>query len=92
MDQVDVMGNLRTLWWDLAGDALPVMLPALLKVCDPERLLYGSETPYTPAPAILRNKQALIDCPELASILDDVMLNNAARLYGLDGGNQVPAV
>ena len=92
MDQVDVMGNLRALWWDPAGDALPVMLPALLKVCDPEHLLYGSDTPYTPAPAILRNKQALIDCPELASILDDVMLNNAARLYGLDGGNQVPVV
>ena len=92
MEPVDVMGNLKALWWDLAGDALPVMLPALLKVCDPTHLLYGSDTPYTPTLAILRNKQALIDCPELAPILGDVMLNNAARLYGLDEGSQVPAV
>ena len=92
MERVDVMGNLRGLWWDLAGDALPVMLPALLEVCDPTHLLYGSDYPYTPAPAIARNKQALCECRELAPVLDDAMHSNAARLYGLDETNQVPVI
>lgn len=92
MERVDVMGNLRGLWWDLAGDALPVMLPVLLEVCDPTHLLYGSDYPYTPAPAIARNKQALCECRELAPVLDDAMHSNAARLYGLDETNQVPVI
>ena len=83
MEPVDVMASLRGLYYDLAGDALPVMLPALLEVCDPAHLLYGSDAPYTPLPTIQHNKQALQSCPELAPILDDVFHNNAARLYGI---------
>lgn len=83
MEPVDVMASLRGLYYDLAGDALPVMLPALLEVCDPAHLLYGSDTPYTPLPAIQHNKQALQACPVLAPIIDAVLHHNAARLYGL---------
>ena len=83
MEPVDVMASLRGLYYDLAGDALPVMLPALLEVCDPAHLLYGSDTPYTPLPAIQHNKQALQACPVLAPIIDAVLHHNAARLYGI---------
>ena len=83
MEPVDVMAGLRALFYDLAGDALPVMLPALLEVADPTHLLYGSDTPYTPLPAIQHNKQALLACDALAPVIDDVMLNNAVRLFGL---------
>lgn len=57
MERVDVMGNLRGLWWDLAGDALPVMLPALLQVCDPTIFSMGVTIPIrppSPSPATSR--------------------------------------
>ncbi|MEU6131204.1 amidohydrolase family protein [Saccharopolyspora sp. NPDC047091] len=47
--QVDVLGALRGLHYDLAGFALPHQLPALLRLVGPDRLLYGSDLPFTPA-------------------------------------------
>lgn len=47
LSNVDVLLAVRSLYFDLAGDAEPVMLEALLKVADPTHLLYGSDWPYT---------------------------------------------
>ncbi|MBP3884089.1 MAG: amidohydrolase [Olsenella sp.] len=84
MEPVDVMANLRHLWWDLAGDARPVMLDSLMKIADPKHLLYGSDTPYTPTEMIARNKEGLAADPLVAPIAQDVFFDNAARLYGLN--------
>ena len=84
MEPIDVMRNLRSLWWDLAGDARPVMLEGLMHVADPTHVLYGSDTPYTPTPAIVRNKEGLAADPLVAPIAADVFYGNAARLYGLE--------
>jgi predicted TIM-barrel fold metal-dependent hydrolase len=84
MEPIDVMGNLRRLWWDLAGNARPVMLEGLMKIADPTHLLYGSDTPYTPAEMVARNKEGLASDPLIAPIARDVLCGNAARLYGLD--------
>ena len=83
MQPIDVMENLRSLYWDLAGDAQPVMLEGLMKIADPTHLLYGSDTPYTPTPLIARNKESLAADPLIAPIARDVFHDNAARLYGL---------
>lgn len=81
--EVDALANVRHLWFDLAGDAQPVMLPALLQVADPTHLLYGSDYPYTPAARAAANKDALLADPLLAEIGQDVFHDNAARLLGL---------
>jgi predicted TIM-barrel fold metal-dependent hydrolase len=47
---VDVPAALGGLYYDLAGVPLPVALDGLLAVTGPERLLYGSDFPFTPAP------------------------------------------
>ena len=83
MREVDVMRGVRSLYFDLAGTAQPVMLDALLKVADPTHLLYGSDYPYTPAPIALRALQALEQDPLLADIREDVFSRNAAHLFGL---------
>lgn len=83
MEEVDVMGNLRSLYFDLAGTAEPVMAPALLKIVDPTHLLYGSDFPYTPENQIEAMRRGLLDDPSLAPLSEDILHNNAARLYGL---------
>lgn len=81
MADVDVLGSLGRLYYDLAGDALPVMLPALLQIVGPSHLLYGSDYPYTPAALALRKQQALLAAPELEGHLDEVLHANAERLF-----------
>ena len=39
MEPINVMDNLRSLYWDLAGDARPVMLEGLMHIADPAHLL-----------------------------------------------------
>jgi predicted TIM-barrel fold metal-dependent hydrolase len=44
---VDVLGALQRLHYDVAGFVLPRALPALLNLVGTERLLYGSDYPFT---------------------------------------------
>jgi predicted TIM-barrel fold metal-dependent hydrolase len=46
-DPVDVIAALGTVYFDLAGMPLPRALPALLSLVGPDRLVYGSDYPFT---------------------------------------------
>ena len=83
MEPINVMDNLRSLYWDLAGDARPVMLEGLMHIADPTHLLYGSDTPYTPVPITARNKEGLAVDPLIEPIAQGIFHDNAAQLYGL---------
>lgn len=83
MQQTNALADLATLYYDLAGNAQPVMLDALLKIVDPSHLLYGSDYPYTPAPAIARQREELLANAVVAAHVEDVFYGNAARLYGM---------
>lgn len=82
MANADVLAAVRGLYFDLAGDAEPVMLDALLKVADPAHLLYGSDWPYTPAPLARQKALALFAGPHAAA-LEDAQWRNAATLLGI---------
>jgi 6-methylsalicylate decarboxylase len=46
----DVSAELRSFYYDTAGGFnLPVQLPALKGICAPEKIVYGSDYPFTPA-------------------------------------------
>ena len=45
---VDVAGGLKSLYYDLAGTAMPKQYGNLLQLADKTHLLYGSDTPFTP--------------------------------------------
>lgn len=51
-EPTDFSSALCGLYYDLAGMPLPVALGGLLAVTTPDRLLYGSDYPFTPAPAV----------------------------------------
>ncbi|HTY31766.1 amidohydrolase family protein [Mycobacterium sp.] len=46
----DAITLLRRLYYDTAGTAFPRQIPALLSLVEGDRLLYGSDYPWTPAP------------------------------------------
>ncbi|MEH0509987.1 amidohydrolase family protein [Streptomyces sp. B21-106] len=46
----DAVQQLRGLYYDMAGTAFPRQVPALLKLVDPDRVLFGSDYCWTPAP------------------------------------------
>jgi predicted TIM-barrel fold metal-dependent hydrolase len=63
---VELLAALRGLYFDLAGAPLPRSLGALLQVVDPDRLVYGSDFPFTPAPLVRALAADLAATPLLA--------------------------
>jgi predicted TIM-barrel fold metal-dependent hydrolase len=74
--------SLRRCWFDLAGSVLPHQLPSLLALADADRIVYGSDFPYTNADlgaelaAELRTTDALTSAQKSA-----VLRTNAAALF-----------
>jgi 6-methylsalicylate decarboxylase len=64
-EPIDFPALLASLYYDLAGLPLPVGLDALLAVVAPDRLLYGSDFPFTPAPVVTGLAVALAQAPAL---------------------------
>lgn len=83
MEPVDVLGCFNRLYFDIAGDALPIALDALLKVADPSHIMYGADYPYTPSVPIVRKQKQLLEYPQLQPFKEKVFYKNAAKLYGL---------
>ncbi|RWI57054.1 MAG: amidohydrolase [Mesorhizobium sp.] len=73
---------LKTMYFDLAGMPLPDMLPALLKVADPGKLLFGSDFPFTPLVECTRNALALDDALGELGLASQTMRDNPSVLFG----------
>lgn len=76
---VSVAGALGRLNYDLAGVPLPRALPALLRLASIDRLVYGSDYPFTPAPHVLELARAL----QHTNVLDDAAKATMFRVNAL---------
>lgn len=78
---MDVRAALSQLHYDVAGGTPDGLLPALLGLARPDRLLYGSDYPFTPGSRVLE-LAALFRATDLLSEGErrDVLAGNAARL------------
>jgi predicted TIM-barrel fold metal-dependent hydrolase len=83
MEPVNVQDGFKKLYFDIAGDALPVAFDALIKVADPTHIMYGGDFPYTPVPMIVKKQKDLWNHPTIQPYLVDVQYNNAKRLFNL---------
>ena len=83
MDEVDVMGSIKGLYFDLSGSPLPAGLDALMHITTADKLLYGSDYPYTPVGQIKQNAEALFGCDQIRPIEEQVRYANAETLFGL---------
>ena len=72
---VDVLGDLGRLHFDLAGHAVPRRLDTLLTLTSPDHLHYGSDWPFTPEPVAAAAAER-IDNTGL------VLSTNTRRLFG----------
>lgn len=81
MKPVNVSEAVSKLYFDVAGDAFPVALDALLKIADPTHILYGSDYPYTPVPAILENRRKLESYQPVQGVLASFLRSNAEKLF-----------
>lgn len=85
--EIDWVANLRSLWFDLAGSPTAESVRRLLALTTPDRILYGSDFPYAPSPALAAvlgtlRKQLAAD-PELAPHAEAILGGNARRLFGI---------
>jgi 6-methylsalicylate decarboxylase len=51
-DAATVQAQMRRLWFDMAGTPFPHQVPALVGAFGSDRLLYGSDSCWTPAPIV----------------------------------------
>jgi 6-methylsalicylate decarboxylase len=74
---VDVLGDLGRLQYDLAGNAVPRQLEALLSLTTLDHLHYGSDFPFTPEPVIAAAAESIDGVDSLI----DTLRSNTARLF-----------
>ena len=86
MQPVDWDANLKNLYYDLAGGASPEIVKTILTITTPDHLLYGSDYPYQPAQvlekALTNMRSWIVSNPETAPSAEDILRNNALRLFG----------
>ncbi len=74
---VDVLGDLGRLHFDLAGFAVPRQLDSLLTLTTLDHLHYGSDFPFTPVPVVAAATERI---DEIDSLLD-ALRSNTVRLF-----------
>lgn len=82
-EPIDVRAELGHVYFDLAGNALPAALPALLTVTTPDHLLFGGDFPYTPAEMVQGHIRRFRESELSAPWLEDILAGNARRLLKL---------
>jgi 6-methylsalicylate decarboxylase len=92
----DTLTDLRSFYFDTALSASPSALPALLSFAQPDHILFGSDWPFAPAPAVhyfaAGLHEHLAHTPFGAAIGAAVNHDNAATLFPRLARRAVPAL
>ena len=57
MEPVDFAASVGKLFFDTAGDPMPEQFDMLLKITSLDKIIFGTDYPYVPAPVVLRKKK-----------------------------------
>lgn len=84
---VDMGDNLSRLYFDTAGTPAPHLLPFLLKITTPDKIIYGADYPFTPTPVVKGSLDKLLQLfdenEEVKPYKDMIMYENAKKLFNL---------
>ncbi|WP_033318183.1 amidohydrolase family protein [Streptomyces yerevanensis] len=80
---LDAVQQLQRLYYDMAGTAFPRQVPALLKLVDPDRVLFGSDYCWTPPPLADAHIAAIdaAESPAEGTTWRSLTTANAKRLF-----------
>ena len=83
----DIDGNLKNLYYDIAGGPSPEVIKMLLGITSPDHIMYGSDYAFVPSPILakgLGNLVKAIDADPVLKPYKEMLLHeNAERLFGL---------
>jgi predicted TIM-barrel fold metal-dependent hydrolase len=81
---LDIVGNMKRMYFDLAGSPVPVQLQVLKQTVGIERLVYGVDFPYPSLEAALQHGD-MIDGTELLSDAErnQIYIGNAKQLLNI---------
>jgi predicted TIM-barrel fold metal-dependent hydrolase len=82
-DGPSVRELLTSLWYDMAGAPFPMQIPALAEIVGVDHLLYGSDSTFTPEPAVARQIRSIEEAPPAPERPGwrSLTTSNAARLF-----------
>ena len=81
---LDIKGNMKKMYFDLAGNPLPLHLPVLLDTVGVDRIVYGVDFPYPSLEAGLEHGNEIDSCNMLTEEQrKTIYLDNARKLLGL---------
>lgn len=83
--EIDINANLSRLYYDLAGAPSASLIKSMLTITTPSHIMYGSDYPYQPAEALVKNLERLdkelSDDKELSAYKEMFLWENAKRLF-----------
>lgn len=68
-------------WYDTALSSTPAAFPSLLAVADPSRIMFGSDFPFAPAPAVKFMRAEYEDLPLPGDLRAGIDRRNAEALF-----------
>lgn len=77
---ISVEKSMQSLYFDIAGDALPSGMQILKTMVDEDHILFGGDFPYTPKEKIQMKVHQLIES-DIQFDLDKIMFKNANDLF-----------
>lgn len=81
---LDIRGNMKKMYFDLAGSPLPLHLPVLLETVGIDRLVYGVDFPYPSLQDGLEHGEKLDSCGLLTDgQRNTIYMDNAKKLLGI---------
>lgn len=83
MSPVDVDESISHLYFDTAGSPLPAGLETLMHITTPDKILFGSDYPYTPAGQIEAAADELFESGIAKPMEERLRHGNAEELFGI---------
>jgi len=78
---LDVLAELGRLYYDTAGTPFPRVLPAMVSIVGTDRVLYGSDYPFTPAAGVRQAAEVLDAHPLVEEGNRALLRRNAEALF-----------
>jgi len=82
---IDVKDNISRMYFDTAGTPAPDLLPFLLTMTTPDKIVYGADYPFTPIPVVRKNLEHLLklfeEREDLKPYKNMILWENAEKLF-----------